>query len=806
MLQHLRAGCPLAMRKLFISLGRPIYVLLYLLFSKLSKIKISPPLIPPLKLRGGYPKGEGDTRKRLRKEVIIYKARSPYLKNFLKAIYPLTQLHLPQINIPHVKIPKVKNFWKIGNWKLVTLVFIGSIGIYLYVFRGLPSPSTLTTQPVALTTHIRDRNGRELYKIYASQNRTLVKLNDIPLQLRQAVIAIEDAEFYQHSGFSLKGISRAAWRTLTSQSVEGGSTITQQLVKTALLSPERTLRRKIRELVLSIFVEMRYSKDQILEMYLNRVGFGGTAYGVEEAAQTYFRKSVKDLTLSQAALLAGLPASPTTYSPYGAHPELAKSRQKEVLRRMVSEGFITFDQANVASGTDLQFAPQVTDIEAPHFVMYIKDILAQKYGSQVIDQGGLEVITSLDLDLQREAQKAVFEEVAKVSYLRIGNGAAVVTNPGTGEILAMVGSKNYFDSSFDGNFNVTTALRQPGSSIKPLNYALALTRGFTPASVIDDSPITYKTPGTANYSPVNYDGKFHGKVTLRTALGSSYNIPAVKILAANGVSTFIEFARKLGISSWTNPANYGLSLTLGGGEVTMLDMATAYGVLANSGSRVDLHPILSVRDSTGKILEEFRCKSPISNFQFLISSHAAEAVEVTGCDSTPVLDPKVAYLISNILSDNFARAPAFGFGSDLNVPNVAVKTGTTNNLRDNWTIGYYPSRLVAVWVGNNNNTSMSYVASGVTGASPIWRRITLGLLKTTPSPGFTAPTGLIQVNICTITGQLACEGCPPKTEFFIPGTEPKAACSKDAIKKLLEDKAKKEQEDRDKLLQGIHEP
>jgi len=765
------------MRKLFISLGRPIYVLLYLLFSKLSRLTLPTPN-----------KIVSRRKKLRRKEVVVYKAKSPYLKNFLKAIYPLTQLHLPQINVSHVKIPKVKIIWKIENWKLVALVLLVLIGIYLYVFRGLPSPSTLTTQPVALTTHIRDRNGRELYKIYASQNRTLVKLNDIPLQLRQAIIAIEDAEFYQHSGFSLKGIARASWRTLTSQQVEGGSTITQQLVKTALLSPERTLRRKIRELVLSIFVEMRYSKDQILEMYLNRVGFGGTAYGVEEAAQTYFRKSVKDLTLSQ------------------AHPELAKSRQKEVLRRMVSEGFITFDQANVASGTDLQFAPQVTDIEAPHFVMYIKDILAQKYGSQVIDQGGLEVITSLDLDLQREAQKAVFEEVAKVSYLRIGNGAAVVTNPGTGEILAMVGSKNYFDSSFDGNFNVTTALRQPGSSIKPLNYALALTRGFTPASVIDDSPITYKTPGTANYSPVNYDGKFHGKVTLRTALGSSYNIPAVKILAANGVSTFIEFARKLGISSWTNPANYGLSLTLGGGEVTMLDMATAYGVLANSGSRVDLHPILSVRDSTGKILEEFRCKSPISNFQFLISSHAAEAVEVTGCDSTPVLDPKVAYLISNILSDNFARAPAFGFGSDLNVPNVAVKTGTTNNLRDNWTIGYYPSRLVAVWVGNNNNTSMSYVASGVTGASPIWRRIVLGLLKTSPSTGFAAPTGLIQANICTITGQLACEGCPTKTEFFIPGTEPKAACSKDAIKKLLEEKAKKEQEERDKILQGVSTP
>ena len=775
------------MRKFFVSLGRPLYLLLYFLFSKLTKLTLSAPT-----------KIVSRRKKLRRKEVVVYKAPTPYLKNFLKFIYPLTRFH-----IPILKFPKLKIIWKlkIENWKLICVFVICAIGIYLYIFKGLPSPSALTTQPVPLTTHIRDRNGRELYKIYASQNRTLVKLNDIPLQLRQAVIAIEDAEFYQHSGFSLKGILRASWKTLTSQQVEGGSTITQQLVKTALLSPERTLRRKIRELVLSILVETRYSKDQILEMYLNRVGFGGTAYGVEEASQTYFRKSVKDLTLSQAALLAGLPASPTTYSPYGAHPELAQSRQKEVLRRMVSEGFITFGQANAASGEDLQFAPQTIDIAAPHFVMYVKEILAKKYGSQIVDQGGLEVITSLDLAIQKETQMAVSEEVAKVSYLRIGNGAAVVTNPQTGEILAMVGSKNYFDPSFDGNFNVTTALRQPGSSIKPLNYALALTRGFTPASVIDDSPITYKTPGTANYSPVNYDGKFHGKVTLRTALGSSYNIPAVKILAANGVSTFIEFARKLGISSWVDPSNYGLSLTLGGGEVTMLDMATAYGVLANSGSRVDLHPILSVHDSTGKLLEEFRCKP--STWHLAPGTYAADAVEITDCDSTPVLDPKVAYLISNILSDNSARAPAFGFSSDLNVPNVAVKTGTTNNLRDNWTIGYYPGRLVGVWVGNNNNTPMSYVASGVTGASPIWRRIILGLLKTTPSPGFAAPTGLIQATICTITGQLACEGCPSKTEYFIPGTEPKMACSKDAIKKLLEDKAKKDQEERDKLLQGV---
>ncbi len=771
------------MRKFFISIGRPFYFLLYFLFSKLSSL------------------GRTKERGRKRKTVIVYRAKTPYLKNFLKAIFPLIQtfknLKFPKFEFDlKLKIKNLK-FWA----ALVLIGSICSIGIYLYIFKDLPSPSSLTTKSAPLTTHIRDRHGVELYKIYTSQNRTLVKLSDIPLNLRQAIIAIEDAEFYQHSGFSLRGIARASWRTLTNQQLEGGSTITQQLVKTALLSPERTLRRKIRELVLSILVEMRYPKDQILEMYLNRVSFGGAAYGVEEAAQTYFGKPASKLTLAESALLAGLPASPTTYSPYGAHPELAKARQKEVLRRMVSEGFITWDQADTASSEELHFSPQTIDIKAPHFVMYVRDYLSKKYGTAVVEQGGLAVITSLDLSIQQIVQKVVSEEVAKVAYLHIGNGAAIVTQPQTGEILGLVGSKDYFDIAHDGNFNVTTALRQPGSSIKPLNYALALTRGFTPSSVIDDSPIVYKVPGQPSYSPVNYDGRFHGKVTLRTALGSSYNIPAVKILAANGVSNFINFANRLGISSWTDPTRYGLSLTLGGGEVTMLNMATAYGVFANSGSRVNLHPILSVRDSTGKILEEFRCKP--STWHLAPSAYAAEATEITNCDSEPVLDPRVAYLISNILSDNAARTPAFGPNSDLNVPNVAVKTGTTNNLRDNWTIGYTPNRLVAVWVGNNDNTPMSYVASGVTGASPIWRRIINELLKTTPAAGFLPPANLVQVNICTITGQLACEGCPVRSEYFIPGTEPKFACTKDQIEKLQEER---ENLLRDKLLQGIHEP
>ena len=512
------------------------------------------------------------------------------LKNLLKFLYltssPIRSIRLIRIIrlIPAISFP----------------LLLFAISVYFYLLKGLPSPHSLATIPVPLTTHIRDRNGVELYKIYKDQNRTPVKLDDIPLHFRQAILAIEDADFYSHSGFSLTGIIRAAFYNLQTKSyplsaIQGGSTITQQLVKTSLLSPERTIRRKARELILALAAESLYTKDQILEMYLNRVSFGGTAFGVEEAAQTYFGKSVKNLDLAQSSFLAGLPASPTTYSPFGAHPELAKSRQKEVLRRMSEDSHITWEQAQKASETTLVFATPRIDIKAPHFVMYIKELLAQKYGDEAVEQGGLDVTTSLDLSIQKKAEEIVFNETARVAYLRIGNGAAIITNPATGEILAMVGSRDYFDTKNDGNVNVTRALRQPGSSIKPINYALALMHNFTPGTLIEDAPITYKTPGQPSYSPVNYDGKWHGKVPLRVALGSSYNIPAVKVLAANGVENMISLAQEMGISTWNDSSRFGLSLTLGGGEVTMLDMATAYAVFANTGQRVNLHPILACR-------------------------------------------------------------------------------------------------------------------------------------------------------------------------------------------------------------------
>jgi len=653
------------------------------------------------------------------------------------------------------------------------------VAVYLFYFLilyDLPSPNQLITRQPILTTKIYDRHGQLLYKIYRRQNRSLVKLEDIPSYMKEATVAIEDKNFYRHQGLSFTGIARSLYRNFIRGTRTGGSTITQQLVKNALLTPEKTMQRKVKEIILSLLVETKFSKDEILQMYLNEVPYGSVAYGIEEAAQAYFNKHVNELDLAEAALLAGLPAAPTNYSPFGAHPELAKIRQKQTLEAMVEEGYITQNHMSIANSQNLVFAPQRNEIRAPHFVMYVKDLLVKKYGQTVVENGGLEVITSLDLGIQEMAQRVVTEEIEKLKNLEIDNGAALVTNPKTGEISAMVGSKDYFGAQtkkdgstpFQGNFNVTLAARQPGSSIKPINYAVALQNGFTPASIISDTPVTYKIPGQEPYSPKNYDNRFHGNVSLRTALASSYNVPAVKVLAAMGVERMIDQAEKMGITTWEDRSRFGLSLTLGGGEVKMTDMATVYGVLANSGIKTDLNPILEVKDYQGRILETNK-------------NH----------EIAQVLSPETAYILADILADNRARTPAFGPNSLLNIPNhkVAVKTGTTNNLRDNWAIGFTPSFLVTAWVGNNDNTPMSYVASGITGATPIWHQIMNNLLKNQVNEEFVQPANLKEITICGLTNTLTCSACPnPKAEFFLPGNEPQYACNEEMIRKILEPK------------------
>lgn len=662
-------------------------------------------------------------------------------KPFEFLFFQVKKFKLPKITLDFISV-RVRYF--LLGCLTVTLFFAGYQS-YLFV-RSLPSPSNIGKVNYPLSTHIYDRNGELLYEVYREQNRTQVSLKELPDYVIQSTIAIEDKEFYKHNGVALfSGILRAVKETLLNKSLQGGSTITQQLVKSALLTPERTIERKIKEIILAMWTEKLYSKNKIMEMYLNQVPYGGSSYGIEEASKTYFGKPAKELELNEAALLAGLPQAPSTYSPY-SNPESALRRRNEVLEAMYRLGYIDETRKESAKKSELSVLPPKTTIRAPHFVFYAKSLLESNFGIQKVEEGGLKVTTTIDLEIQKETERILQEEISKISYLNVTNGAILVTRPSTGEILAMVGSVDYFFQPW-GAFNVTTANRQPGSAIKPILYSLALQKDYTAAAIIEDTPIIYKIPGSEPYQPVNYDGKFHGKVPLRYALANSYNIPAVKVLNSLGVDSFINFAKKLGIDSWTDKSRYGLSLALGGGEVKMTDMAEAFGTLANMGYRLPLNYYLKIEDNQGQVIKELK--------PFKIRE----------------MDPGVAYIISDILSDNQARTWAFGQGSALEISGykVAVKTGTTDSKKDNWTIGYTPDFLVAVWVGNNDNSPMNpYLTSGVTGAAPIWNRVMDYLLKNYSSDTrwYSNPDNVVE-KTCFFG----------RKEYFIKGTETKANCS-----------------------------
>jgi len=663
----------------------------------------------------------------------------------------------------HEKLPKRFKFGR-PTWKKTVIIGVFALLIftfYFFILKDLPLPTRLSSLSAPQSTLIYDRNGKLLYNIYDKKNQSFIPLSSIPKSMQEATIAIEDKSFYQHGAVDFKGIARAAISIIFHRQIQGGSTLTQQLVKNSLLTQEQTILRKVKEIILAFATEVIYSKNQILEMYLNQVPYGGTAYGVEAASEDYFGKHAKDLDLGQSALLAGLPQAPTEYSPFGAHPEEGKDRQIEVLQAMLDQKYITKAQEQKAEKEDLKYRKFTNDIAAPHFVLYIKDLLISEYGEKMVEEGGLKVITSLNSTIQDYAQNMVANEVDKLpDYYHVSNGAALVTNPATGEILAMVGSKDYFDTKIDGNVNVTIALRQPGSSIKPVNYAVGLLNKYNAATTFIDQPICFPNQGGKDYCPLNYDYKWHGLVQMRYALGNSLNIPAVKMLEVNGVNAMVATASAMGITTFTDPSRYGLSLTLGGAEVKMVDMATAFGVFANSGYRIDLHPILKVTDKTGKVLEQY--KPPLS--------------PIFGKKALP---DGVSYIISDILADNNARLMEFGDNSELKIlgQTVSVKTGTTNDFRDNWTIGYTPSFLVAAWVGNDDNSQMSGLVSGITGAAPIWNDIMSHLLKDrTPEP-MSRPSTVIQKSICSDTGLLppppgSGASCPTRFEYFIRGTEP----------------------------------
>lgn len=663
--------------------------------------------------------------------------------------------------------PKEKDKHFTFNKKKRLIVIYSLLGVLVvfsvWLFWGIPMPNKILESQVPVSTKIYDRNGKLIHEIYTDKKSTPVNVDELPKYVVDATISIEDKNFYKHWGFSITGITRAAYNTIFKQKLQGGSTLTQQLVKNTLLTPERTIKRKLREIVITLIVEAMYSKKQILDLYFNQIPYGSTAYGIGAASELYFGKNAKDLSLSESAMLAGITAAPTKYSPFGAHPEIAKSRQEIALQRMVEDKVITQKEADDAKNQELKFA-EPERFKAPHFSLWVKEILADKYGDAQVEQGGLRVTTTLDLDLQEFAETTIAEEISKLKKQKVGNGAAIVTHPKSGEILAMVGSKDYFAKDEDGKVNVIFANRQPGSSIKPINYALAIKdKKITLSTPLADVPTCFGVVGQKNYCPVNYDGSFHGAVQTRFALGNSYNIPAVRILALNGVENFIDFAKSIGITTLTDPKNYGLSLTLGGGEVKPYDMNQAFSVLANGGVKVPLNPILKITDWKGKVYEERKMED---------------------VDEQRIFDSEVSYLISHALYDNNARVSAFGESSYLIVkghPEVSVKTGTTNDRRDNWTIGYTPQIVTVVWVGNNDNTEMSGAVSGVSGASPIWNRIIKYALDKSEKGEYykvdeghswpTQPEGIVGRNICSTTGNLPSDennpGCSTRFEYFL---------------------------------------
>ena len=660
-------------------------------------------------------------------------------------------------------------------YKIGLLSFLGVLALFLIfgvvfpIFAlTLPSPDKLIRRD-GYSTKIYDRNGQLLYDIYSNQQRTPIEISQVPDFLKQATIAIEDKNFYNHQGFDAFGILRGLSRQITRGRAQGGSTLTQQLSKNVLLSSDRSVIRKIKEFILSVQVERKYSKDEILQMYLNEVPYGGTAVGIGAASGIYFGKPVSELNLVEASILAGLPQRPTSYSPYGSNPEAYIPRSEEVLRRMREDGYITKDQeeAAVKELPNIKFVGDGAGFKAPHFVMYVKQLLEERYGTSLVETGGLKVTTTLDWDLQEKAQQIVKEEIEKVENLHITNGAAVVIDPQTGEILSMVGSKDFGAEDYDGQVNVTLSKRQPGSSIKPITYVTGLRNGYTASSVLIDVSTTFPGGiGQPDYKPVSYDGKYRGPVQIRYALANSLNVPAVKMLALVGVDEMLKLGYEMGLETLEptqdNLNRFGLSLTLGGGEVRLLDLTHAYSAFANGGKKHEVLSILKVEDSKGKILEENKPDL-----------------------GKRVLDPGEAYIISSILSDPQARADVFGLVSYLNVSGraVAVKTGTTNDLRDNWTIGWTPQVVVGVWVGNNDNSPMKQVASGVTGASPIWRKIIVESLSGKPAVSFEQPENVVSAEVDTISGFRAHDNFAARTEYFIRGTEPD---SEDTIHTNLE--------------------
>ncbi|KKU55546.1 MAG: Penicillin-binding protein, 1A family [Parcubacteria group bacterium GW2011_GWA1_47_11] len=633
--------------------------------------------------------------------------------------------------VTRIKKPR----WRSVGMFLVWVIVLGAIAffsLFIYLAQTLPDPETIAARKISESTKIYDRTGEVLlYDIHGEEKRTIVAWDRISDNLKKATLAAEDSNFYNHGGFDVRGIARSLFKDIASLNLsQGGSTITQQLVKLALLGSEKTPIRKIKELVLSIEIERRFSKDQIFWMYLNQIPYGSNAYGIQAASKTFFDKDASALTISESAILAALPQAPSRYSPYGNYvPELI-GRRNNILRRMENLGYISEEEYRLALEEKPVFRKSTESITAPHFVLMVKDYLAKKYGEDAIESAGLKVVTTLDASLQEMAEASV-EKYSAVNAQRYksSNSSLVSVNPKNGDVLALVGSKNYFDVANQGNYNIATAQRQPGSAFKPFTYATAFQKGYPDSTILFDARTEFNpncSPdssqlrdqyGLACYHPRNYDGLFRGPVTLRQALSQSLNVPSVKTLYLAGIGDTMALAKSMGITTLNEPERYGLSLVLGGAEVRPIDLVSAYGVFANDGIRNPWRIILKIEDVNGNILEE------------------------SSDQPRRVIDEQIARLMNNVLSDNSARAPVFGYNNSLYLPgyDVAAKTGTTQDNRDGWVVGYSPSLATVVWSGNNNNDPMTAAGAGISASGPMWNDFMVKALATLPRDNFPEP-------------------------------------------------------------------
>ncbi|MDP2642093.1 MAG: transglycosylase domain-containing protein [bacterium] len=608
-------------------------------------------------------------------------------------------------------------------------LFVAGLFILWVASLRIPALEDISERKVDQSTKIYDRTGQILlYDMSRDTRRALVPFEDISDYAKKATIAIEDKDFYSHNGFQFTSFMRAVLVNLTTLSFsQGGSTITQQVVKNSILTKDKTPTRKLKELILAVKLEKVLTKEEILSLYLNEIPYGGTVYGIEEAARHFFGKTASDLTLSESAYLAALPKAPTYYSPYGSHREDLEARQNLILREMLANKLISQEEFDSAANEEVLFIAKENtgNIKAPHFVFFVIDHLSKKYGEDTIVNSGFKIVTSLDYAIEQEAE-AIAKKYGSINEERFNgeNNAIVVMDPKTGDILAMVGSRDYFDQEIDGNFNAALGFRQPGSTFKPFVYSVLFNKGYTAETILFDAPIQFSpscapdnfTTDDKCYSPGNYDDRFRGPITVRSALAQSINVPAVEALYLAGIKNSIDLAKNMGIESLTKTSDYGLSLVLGGGSVSLLDMTSAYAVFANDGVRNPYNPVLRVEDSSGNIID-----------RSVAFPHR-------------VLPENTARTISNILSDNAARTPAYGANSTLYVPSreVAVKTGTSNDYRDAWILGYTPNVVIGAWVGNNDNSQMEKKVAGLI-VSPLWRELMDKVLPTMPIESFARP-------------------------------------------------------------------